>query len=71
MGVPKTRGTFLGVPGPHNKDYSILGSILGSPDFEKLPCAWFRGFGGLGSMAGPWCTCEFPVPAAVLRGFNQ
>ena len=28
-------GTLLGVP--HNKDYSILGSILGSPYFEKLP----------------------------------
>ena len=23
--------------GPYNKDYSILGSILGSPYFEKLP----------------------------------
>ena len=23
--------------GPHNKDYSILGSILGSPYFGKLP----------------------------------
>ena len=33
-GFPK-----LGVPywGPHNKDYSILGSILGSPYFGKLP----------------------------------
>ena len=33
-GFPK-----LGVPflGPHNKDYSILGSILGSPHFGKLP----------------------------------
>ena len=24
--------------GPYNKDSSVLGSILGSPDFEKLPC---------------------------------
>ena len=33
-GFPK-----LGVPfwGPSNKDYSILGSILGSPQFGKLP----------------------------------
>ena len=23
--------------GPHNKDYSILESILGSPSFGKLP----------------------------------
>ena len=29
------RGTFLG--GPHNKDYRILGSILGSPYVGKLP----------------------------------
>ena len=30
----------LGVPfdSPYNKDYSILGSILGSPSFGKLPC---------------------------------
>ena len=32
---PKIRGTFLG--GPHNKDYNILGSILGPPYFGKLP----------------------------------
>ena len=32
---PKIRGSNLG--GPHNKDYSILGSILGSPYFGKLP----------------------------------
>ena len=32
---PKIRGTLL--RGPHNKDYSILGSILGSPYFGKLP----------------------------------
>ena len=32
---PKIRGTNFG--GPHNKDYSILGSILGSPYFGKLP----------------------------------
>ena len=23
--------------GPNNEDYSILGSILGSPSFRKLP----------------------------------
>ena len=28
MGFPEIRGTFFG--GPHNRDYSILGSILGS-----------------------------------------
>ena len=34
-GFPKLGGTLFG--GPHNKDYSILGSILGSPYFGKLP----------------------------------
>ena len=29
--------------GPHNKDYSILGSILGSPHFGKLPFHNSRG----------------------------
>ena len=32
---PKIRGTLFG--GPHNKDYSILGSILGFTYFGKLP----------------------------------
>ena len=32
---PKIRGTFLG--GLYNKDYSILGSLFGSPYFGKLP----------------------------------
>ena len=30
------RGTLFG--GPYDKDYTILGSILGSPYFGKLPC---------------------------------
>ena len=34
-GFPNIRGTFLG--GPYNKNYSILGSKLGSPYFGKLP----------------------------------
>ena len=34
-GFPKIRGTFFG--GPHNKDYTILGSILGFPCLGKLP----------------------------------
>ena len=33
-GFPKL-GYHFG--GPHNKDHSILGSILGSPYFGKLP----------------------------------
>ena len=40
-GFPKIRGTFFG--GPHNKDYNILGSILGSTYFGKLPCSSFLG----------------------------
>ena len=34
-GFPKINGTLFG--SPHNKDYSILGSILGSHYFGKLP----------------------------------
>ena len=34
-GFPKIRGYHFG--SSHNKDYSILGSILGSPYFGKLP----------------------------------
>ena len=33
-GFPRIRGTLFG--GPNNEDYSILGSILGSPYFGKL-----------------------------------
>ena len=35
MGVSQNYGYLFG--GPNNKDYSILGSILGSPYFGKLP----------------------------------
>ena len=35
-GFIKIRGTLF--RGPYNKDYSILGSILGFPYFGKLPC---------------------------------
>ena len=35
LGVSQNRGTLFGCP--YNKDYSILGSILGSPYFGKLP----------------------------------
>ena len=34
MGVSHTQGYLIG--GSHKKDYSILGSILGSPCFGKL-----------------------------------
>ena len=35
MGVSQNRGIPFG--GPYKKDYSILGSILGSPYVGKLP----------------------------------
>ena len=37
---PKIREYLFG--GPHNKDYSILGSTLGSPHFEQLPYGTLR-----------------------------
>ena len=40
-GFPEIRGTLFG--GPNNKDYSILGSILGSPDFGKVPNRGLKG----------------------------
>ena len=40
MGVCQNYGYHF--RGPHNKDYSILGSILGSPYLGKLP---YVGFG--------------------------
>ena len=44
LGFPKIRGYHFG--GLHNKDYNILGSILGSPYFGKLPFR-VQGLGGL------------------------
>ena len=35
LGFPQVRATFLG--GPYNKDYSISGSVFGSPCLWKLP----------------------------------
>ena len=35
LGVSSSSGYHYG--GPNNKDYGILGSILGSPYFGKLP----------------------------------
>ena len=37
MRVSQNFGYLFG--GPYNKDYTILGSILGSPYFGKLPYA--------------------------------
>ena len=42
LGVSQNEGYLFG--GPHHKDYYILGSILGSPYFGKLPfiCAFIH-----------------------------
>ena len=37
VGFPKIRDACQ-FGGPYNKDYSILGSTLGSPNFGKLTC---------------------------------
>ena len=39
MGFSQNKGYPFG--GPHNKDYSMLGSILGSHYFGKLPYSRF------------------------------
>ena len=36
MGVSQNYGYLFG--GPHNKDYSIFGSMLGFPYFGKVSC---------------------------------
>ena len=38
---PEIRSFFVGVRCPLEKDYSILGSMLGTPYFGKLPCFLF------------------------------
>ena len=43
MGISQNSGYHFG--GPYNKDYSVLGSILGSPYLWKLPDR-FRGMAG-------------------------
>ena len=40
MGVSQNQGYLFG--GPHNKDSNILGFILGSPHFGKLPHSIFQ-----------------------------
>ena len=44
-GFPKLRGTLFG--GPHNKDYSILGSILGSTILGNYHLVAFHKYGDL------------------------
>ena len=63
---PKIRGTFS--EGPYNKDYSILGSILGSPYSGKLPYIWtkpifYKHFG--------MCLDLFKDTTCETQGFSQ
>ena len=52
-GFPKISGTIFG--GPNNKDCSILGSILGSPYLQKLPCRDCKYHGIMGFLLRiPW-----------------
>ena len=37
MGVSQNEGYHFGGPQNHNEDYSVLGSIVGSPHSGKLP----------------------------------
>ena len=57
------RDTFLG--GPNNQDYSICGSILGSPCFGKLPYREFLGTTTLLNMQAS--TLGFGVPVSWQR----
>ena len=69
-------GTILG--GPHNKDYNILGSILGSPYFGKLPdeCVllWYNMLASVHFMDGttlPGNTMRTPSTSLGLRSLKD
>ena len=62
MGVFQNYGYLFG--GPHSKDYGILGSILGSPYFGKLPHVSGLKVWGLGFRV--WCLV-FRVQALGFR----
>ena len=78
MGVSQNRGYPFG--GPNSKDYSILGSILGSPYFGKLQYG-SKGFGVEGlclkilvcanwphAFGGPWRILQLEfVPGAFVE----
>ena len=64
---PKIKGTFLGVP--CNKDYSILGSILGYPNFEKLPHIQGRKDQNVGNYSGFYIISLSPLSLAP-EAFN-
>ena len=64
MGVSQHWGFLFG--GPHNKDYSILGSISGSPYFGKLPNKTLEGLGlGSGAYGLGFVGCRGQGPHAL------
>ena len=60
MGGSQIRGTILG--GPYNKDYSILGSILGSPILGNYPITQ------LFTDSGPTMWVTIPINSVSLYG---
>ena len=52
LGVSRNWGYLIG--GPNNQDYSIWGSILGSPYFGKLPLLGSPYFGKLPLLGSPY-----------------
>ena len=62
-GVSQNQGYNFG--GPHNKDYSIRGSILGSPYFGKLPYSLCTL--SMASGSGAWAVTSDSVGAFVAH----
>ena len=63
MRVSKNYGYLVGCP--HNKDYSILGSILGSPYLGKLPYSlitftWALSASNMGTTTRKQSACRVP-----------
>ena len=72
-GFPKIRGTLLG--GLYNKDYSMLGSLLGSLYFGKLPNPTTFAWGNVKAFATPFlcwtriARASFPAQGLGFRAF--
>ena len=66
-GLPKIRGTFLGVP--YKKGYSILWSILGSPIWENYH---MRTLIGIHIQLTCRKTCDpVPGPVSIIPKANE
>ena len=66
-GFPKLGGSLIG--GPYNKDYSILGSILGSPHFGKLPYVASDGILMSSALQAGGASNARNLPSRGRRGF--